>query len=61
MLKRILRKLGLGQDSSASGQGPVMEFCEHGYRTSVSLRGGIFTDKLRDYCLLKKSFVLRNE
>jgi hypothetical protein len=42
ILDWILEKCGL--DSSASGQEPMADCCEHGNETSGSIEGGEFLD-----------------
>jgi hypothetical protein len=38
-----------GVDASASGDGPLAGFCEHGNEHSGSIKGGQFRDWLSDY------------
>jgi hypothetical protein len=43
-----------GLDSSGTGWGPVVGFCEHGNKPLASMKGGEFLDQLSDCWLLKK-------
>jgi hypothetical protein len=43
-----------GLDSSDSGQRPLVVFCEHGNKSSGSIKFREFLDYLSDYQLLKK-------
>jgi hypothetical protein len=38
-----------GLHSSGSGEGPVVDSCEHGNEPSGSIKGREFTDYLSDY------------
>jgi hypothetical protein len=46
---------GKWMDTTGSGQGPVVDPCEHSNESSGSIKDGDFLDWLSDYYLLKDS------
>jgi len=45
-----------GVDASGSGEGPVVDSCEHGNESSGFTKGDKFLYQLSDYQLLKKDY-----